>query len=218
MTGVLAQLRAVPVEPEALLPSPGGYHPLLVLHAEKLTQLLWPEMDPGGPYAPDERELTPEEAATKLWTRLLVIAAACARTGAAPSTLMQFDEPRHSLGGRSLFEACRTEAGFVRALGLVHMTGGADPKPGDLTEALLGELERLLTVGLPKGAKGALMHEDIDTLTRLLGGRPQAAVVYACHRWPFHHEVHCARGRTLYWLASKGRRSTVEDVLKALGA
>lgn len=217
MTGSLAGLRAVPLEGAPAAASRSAYNPFLVLEAERLAALLWPDLAAGGPYLSDKEALTQDESATKLWARLLVVAAAGTRAGAYPWALIGFDEPRGSLGGSSIFHACRTYGGFIRSLGLVHVTGGPDPQPSSREAALLEDLEALVTVSLPQPIESE-MESDVGALARRLGGHAQAVVIYACQRWPHNHSVASARGTTLYRMAKKGSRRPIRRVLDELDA
>jgi hypothetical protein len=216
MTFGLAKLRAVPVDssPPAATET---LSPLLMLRTERLGDLLWPDNGSDTPFSLYEAEPGDGNAAALVWARLLAVASAGAHAGAFAFYLRNFDVPRRSLGGQTTFQACRTRDGFLWALALAHLTGGPDPEPGSNAATLLAELETFLTVDLPS-PESLPMRRDLTTLSRLVGGDPQAAVIYACHRWRYDHPVASARGRTLYQMSRRGTGRPIARVLELLGA
>lgn len=216
MIAGLQCLRALPIA-DRKSREQSQYNPHVVLTADRIDGLFWPVTGDIGPFVRNSEMPDADELATTVWARLIFIASAGARAGAFLGPVMGFDSPRSSLGGQTVFHACRTYDGFIRALGLVHLTGGADPEAGSMGESLQRDLEALLSLDLSAPVNQRI-GDDLEALARAFGGRPQANVIYACHRWRYDHPVSSARGSTLYRMGRRGGRGPIERLLHTLGA
>lgn len=210
MNEILAGLKAVPSSrdvTERLEPSAGNSP-----FEGGLRALLWKDAAGAGPFAPDG-SADVESQETVVWMRYLVLLTRL--NGLAVGQLGSwFDEPRRALGGATMSEACRSLEGFTRGLGLAHVSGGGDPAVGSLDDRLLSDLEELLGTHAKPATAPDLLCRHLKALAEAFGGRPQALVIYACHRWGFEDGPFAARGTTLFRLYKTGQLELVDTIIK----